>query len=79
MYNARVVSQPAAVALHVFGTPLGTCPPGSSLSELGRNSSGGSGGSSNSSGLPPAGGEGDPFVLSFNGSVIDLSSSFQPE
>lgn len=80
MYHARVLAQPGAVALHVFGTPNGTCPPGSALSALGRDSAAADGApgasSAKAAGDPAADG---PFGLSFNGSVIDLSSSFQPE
>lgn len=45
VYNARVQSQPGAVALHVFGTRLGTCPPGSVLRGNGSSSGGAPGGS----------------------------------
>lgn len=82
MYHARVAPQPGAVALHIFGTPAGTCPPGSALSGLGRNSSsGGAGGAVSASSAAAQGAleaDGGPFGLSFNGSVIDLSSSFLP-
>lgn len=80
MYGARVAPQLGAVALHIFGTRQGTCPPGSVLVE-GTNSSGGFWKSSSSSSVGSydgAAAEG-PFGLTFNGSVIDLSSAFQSE
>ena len=44
MYGARVLPQAGSAALHIFGTPLGSCPPGSAL----RAPSDGSSGSSSS-------------------------------
>lgn len=83
MFNARVAPQPGAVALHLFGTPLGTCPPGSALSAPGRSggSSGGAAAASAAAGASARSGgdDGSPFALSANGTVIDLSSAFQPE
>lgn len=83
VYSARVTPQLGAVALHIFGTRQGTCPPGSVLADSTRNSTGGS------SGFWQGGGSGlaatydavaaGPFGLTFNGSVIDLSSAFQSE
>lgn len=93
-HNAAAVPQPGAVALHVFGTPLGTCPPGTVLAGDARGNSSSSwldssGGSSTTLGAGWAGwaavdggadaDAGGPFALSANGTVIDLSTSFQPE
>jgi hypothetical protein len=40
VFGARVQPQPDAVALHVFGSPLGSCPPGSALKDGGSGGSG---------------------------------------
>lgn len=85
VFNARTAPQPNAIALHIFGTPSGTCPPGTALSTLAHNESstdvvGSTGGNSSDSVAresDPA--DGGPFGLSANGTVIDLSSSFQSE
>ena len=45
VYNSRVLPQPQQVALFIFGTPNGTCPPGTARSQT----SGSSGGSNSSS------------------------------
>jgi hypothetical protein len=84
VYSARVAPQLGAVALHVFGTRQGTCPPGSVLVQGPRDDTGGSGGFWQSSGGSDAAAYDDvagggPFGLTFNGSVIDLSSAFQSE
>lgn len=84
VYGARVAPQLGAVALHVFGTRQGTCPPGSVLADGTRNGTGGSGGFWQGGGSDTAApydtlSAGGPFGLTFNGSVIDLSSAFQSE
>ena len=99
MHNAAAVPQPGAVALHVYGTPLGTCPPGTALAGAARGNSsaswldsGGGAGGGGGGGAAGAGWAGaaaaaaaggdevdGPFALSANGTVIDLSTSFQPE
>lgn len=89
LYSARVAPQPGAVALHVFGTPAGSCPPGAALRVPGNRSTAGSagpprssigsGGRSDSLDEPPVGGNGSAgFLLSPNGTVIDISRSLLP-
>lgn len=81
MFNARVAPQHGAVALHIFGTRQGTCPPGAALAGDARDagSDGGAAGSSSAAVQEGDVAAGGPFGLAFNGSVIDLSSTFQPE
>ncbi|KAL4452476.1 hypothetical protein ABPG75_008138 [Micractinium tetrahymenae] len=89
MYDACVVSQPGAVALHVFGIPAGSCPPGAALRMPGNRSASGvplparsrPGSSDSAGGLvePPVGGNGSAgFLLSPNGTVIDISRNLLP-
>ncbi|EFN53518.1 hypothetical protein CHLNCDRAFT_136597 [Chlorella variabilis] len=79
IYHARVQPQPDAVALHIFGSPLGTCPPGFALKQPGAGS-GGANGAARGSASPVSSSDGSfseeaDFGLFLNGTVIDLSSS----
>lgn len=65
---ARVAGLQSQVALHVFGVPNGTCPPGSALRGA---AAAGDGAAAGQVGVAD-------LALSINGSVIDLSSAFRP-
>lgn len=85
-HAAHAAGQPDAIALHIFGTPNGTCPPGSALRNPPPAAS--SAAPATVAAMTPAAGQqgatGDTaqgvadLMLSVNGSVIDLSSAFQP-
>lgn len=89
MYGAQVAPQPGAVALHVFGTSAGSCPPGAALRAPGNRSAAGfpgpprsrpgTSGGEGSLAEPPVGGNGSAgFLLSPNGTVIDISRNLLP-
>eukprot|EP00887_Chlorella_sp_A99_P007510 scaffold2.g7510.t1 len=82
---ARVAGLQSQVALHVFGVPNGTCPPGSALrgaaaaaaaaaeaaAAAAADAAAGDGAAAGQVGVAD-------LALSINGSVIDLSSAFRP-
>ena len=83
-YHARVAAQGGDVALHIFGTPNGTCPPGAAVVGGRRNSSASVGHEPPQQPEQHALTTGQPvgmsdLSLSFTGDAIDLSSSFRPE
>ncbi|KAL4450153.1 hypothetical protein ABPG77_010822 [Micractinium sp. CCAP 211/92] len=90
VYGALVAPQPDAVALHVFGTPAGSCPPGAALRVTHNSSTTGAAGAQRSGpgsrseiqdslAEPAVGGNGSAgFLLSPNGTVIDISRNLLP-
>lgn len=90
VYGALVAPQPDAVALHVFGTLAGSCPPGAALRVSHNSSTTGAAGAQRSGpgsrskiqdrlAEPAVGGNGSAgFLLSPNGTVIDISRNLLP-
>lgn len=82
VHNARVAPQPDAVSIHIYGTPKGSCPPGTALKVPDNTSSAAPPEGSDADGStaePPVGTIGSVgFLLSPNGTAIDLSRSLVP-